>query len=111
MYASSLREGWSTPRKAIYAVASPLIPLVRFGRSLRLITRPSHRDIVPTAVVPALALGILCDGAGQVLGHIAGVGRSEEKLSGYEYRRVDNVTSRDRRTIEALTVSLRASDA
>ena len=75
VYASSLREGWSTPRKAIYALASPLIPLVRFGRSLRLIRRPSHRDIVPTAVIPALALGILCDGAGQVLGHIAGVGK------------------------------------
>ena len=64
VYASSLREGWSTPRKAIYALASPLIPLVRFGRSLRLIRRPGHRDIVPTAVIPALALGILCDGAG-----------------------------------------------
>ena len=94
MYASSLREGWSAPRKAIYALASPLIPLVRFGRSLRLIRRPSHKDIVPTAVIPALALGILCDGAGQVLGHVAGVGKSEEKLSGYEYRRVDNVTGR-----------------
>lgn len=111
VYASTLREGWSTPRKAIYALASPLIPLVRFGRSLRLIRRPSHRDIVPTAVIPALALGILCDGAGQVLGHIAGVGNSEEKLSGYEYRRVDNVTARDRKAIEALTSSLRTSDA
>ena len=110
VYASSLREGWSTPRKAIYALASPLIPLVRFGRSLRLIRRPSHRDIVPTAVIPALALGILCDGAGQVMGHIAGVGRSEEELSGYEYRRVDNVTAGDRRAIEALTASLRSSD-
>ena len=62
-------------------------------------------------MIPALALGILCDGAGQVLGHIAGVGNSEEKLSGYEYRRVDNVTARDRQAIEALTSSLRTSDA
>ena len=38
------------------------------------------------------------------MGHIAGVGRSEKKLSGYEYRRVDNVTAGDRRAIEALTV-------
>ena len=111
VYASSLREGWSTPRKTIYALASPLIPLVRFGRSLRLIRRPGHRHIVPTAVIPALALGILCDGAGQVMGHIAGAGSSEKELSGYEYRRVDYVTAGDRRAIEALTASLRSTDA
>ena len=60
--------------------------------------------------LPALALGILCDGAGQVMGHIAGAGSSEQRLSRYEYRRVDNVTSGDRRTIEALTASLRAGN-
>ena len=64
VYASSLREGWSTPRKTIYALASPLIPLVRFGRSLRLIRQPMTAPSPP--VIPALALGILCDGAGQV---------------------------------------------
>ena len=111
VYAASLREGWSKPRQAIYALASPLIPLVRLGRSLRLIRQPSYRRVVPTAVIPALALGILCDGAGQVMGHIAGIGSSEKGLSDYEYRRVDNVTAGDRRAIEALTASLRGSDA
>lgn len=110
VYAASLREGWSAPRKAIYALASPLIPLVRFGRSLRLIRQPSYRSVVPIAVIPALALALLCDGAGQVMGHIAGVGNSERGLSDYEYRRVDNVTAGDRRAIEALTASLRGSD-
>jgi hypothetical protein len=111
VYASSLREGWSPPRKALYALASPLIPLVRFGRSLRLIRQPRHRDTIPTAVIPALALGILCDGAGQIMGHIAGAGSSEHELSEYEFRRVDNVTPADRRQIEALTANLRGSDA
>jgi GT2 family glycosyltransferase len=111
VYASSLRSGWSTPRKMIYALASPLIPLVRFGRSLRLIRRPGQRDVVPTGVIPALALGILCDGVGQVMGHIAGVGRSERRLSDYEYRRVDYITAADRRMIETLTAGLRGGNA
>jgi hypothetical protein len=109
VYASSLREGWSRPRKIVYALASPLIPLVRFTRSLRLIRSPSHRDTVPAAVIPALALGILCDGAGQVMGHLAGARGSETWLSRYEYRRVDNITVADRREIEALTARLKAA--
>ena len=36
---------------------------------------------------------------------------SEKELSGYEYRRVDYVTAGDRRAIEALTASLRSTDA
>ena len=113
VYASTLREGWSTPRKAIYALASPLIPLVRFGRSLRLIRRPSHRDIVPTAVIPALALGILSDGAGQG----AGAHRRRRQLGGEAVRlrvpppRQRHGPATGRPSRRSSTSSLRTSDA
>ena len=67
----------------------------------------ARKGTIPLSGLPGLALGVLFDGAGQVAGHVAGIGHSEERLAGYEYRRVDHVTSGDRRAVEALTASLR----
>jgi len=111
VYAAALRNGWSAPRKAAYAVASPLIPFVRFAHCLRQMRVPGRRGLVPWAAVPGLTLSLLCDGAGQVAGHVAGPGDSETVLSRYEFRRVDYVTAEDRRAVEALNASLRSSGA
>ena len=111
VYASALRTGWSTPRKATYAVASPLIPFVRFAHCLRQLREPGRRGLVPRAALPGLALSLVCDGAGQVAGHLAGAGNSVAVLSAYEFRRVDHITDADRRALEALTAGLRSADA
>ena len=66
---------------------------------------------IPLSVVPVLALTLLADGVGQVAAHISGTGNSEAQLATLEFRRIDHVTSGDRRALEALNASLRDTGA
>jgi hypothetical protein len=47
-------------------------------------------------VAPALAVGLLLDGAGQMCGYLWGPGNSVEALSKYEYNRIEHVRARER---------------
>jgi len=93
-------EGWSKPRKLFYAVASPLIPmvrLVRLSREMLLPNRPRH--LLPR-ILPALTLGLLSDGLGQMLGYLAGPGRSLKWIAAFEFNRVLYVRPDERRALE-----------
>ena len=109
-FAARLRDGWHRPRRVVFALASPLIPLVRFARCVAQMTRPGRAARIRWSVLPALAFSLLVDGAGQVAGHVAGPGDSEKRLAAYEFRRIDEITSSDRRAIAALTATLRSSE-
>ena len=108
VYAGTLRSGWSRPRKVSYALASPLIPFVRFSRCFRQMRQPGRREVVPLSVLPVLALTLLTDGVGQITAHVAGSGDSDAQLSALEFRRIDHLTSSDRRSLEALAASRQA---
>lgn len=91
-------ERWSLARRLLFAVAAPLIPLVRFRRivaELRLPGRPSHR--LP-GVAPLLLLGLAVDGAGQMTGYALGAGAAREQLLCFEFHRYRHVRKRDRPT-------------
>jgi predicted dehydrogenase len=87
---------WSKRRRLFYAAASPLIPLVRFWRCAVEYTRPGRdlRRLVWAA--PALVIGLALDGVGQCLGYLFGPGNSMERLSMYEFNRVEHVRPEDR---------------
>jgi hypothetical protein len=74
---------WPLPRRIAFALASPLIPPVRFARSLR----HARRMGAPASALPVLLLGLLVDGAAQGIGALAGAGNAIAGLADYELER------------------------
>jgi hypothetical protein len=96
VFASERARRWGWARRLFYAAASPLIPCVRLARALRqLRASPAQRPAL-LRLVPLLALGLGVDGAGQLIGYVAGGGRSAGRLTAFEFRRVDFVPESDR---------------
>lgn len=100
VFAGSRAESWGLGRKLFYALASPLIPAVRLARIGREMLRPNRPRHMLPRLLPALALGLLCDGAGQMLGYLRGCGRSLQRVAAFEYNRVLYIQAEDRRKIE-----------
>jgi hypothetical protein len=96
VFASARADAWSRPRRLLYCAASPLIPLVRLGRSVGTVKRLAGADRGVLRCLPLLALGLALDGWGQMLGYGVGSGRSVGALARYEFRRVDFVRPADR---------------
>ena len=95
------REGWPGIKRLVYVLGGPLIPPLRFVRFRRDVLRPPrHAHVVPR-VLPALALALLLDGAGQTLGYAAGAGRSAERLARFEIGRLRHLDRRDRALLAA----------
>lgn len=87
---------WSIGRRAVFALASPLIPAVRFSKIIRETkASPALRNTMRRAL-PALALGLLLDGLGQMLGYALGPGSSARRLKKVEFNRAANITAKDR---------------
>lgn len=96
VFAAARRCEWGPVRRAVYAVASPLIPVVRFVRAMRSLLALRIPAIRLVRVVPVLALGLILDGVGQLLGYALGPGDSPRALARYEFRRVDHVRPEER---------------
>jgi hypothetical protein len=96
VFAAARARQWSWAKRALYAGASPLIPCVRLLRALRHLRRAEPPHPTAARVAALLALGLAADGAGQLVGYLAGGGASPSYLTGFEFRRVDFVPERDR---------------
>jgi hypothetical protein len=88
---------WPRGRRLFYAAASPLIPAVRFWRCMREFLKPGRSRRRFFRAAPALAFGLALDGIGQFLGYLLGAGDSMERLSRYEFNRIDHVRPEERR--------------
>jgi hypothetical protein len=96
VFAAQRADRWSLPRKAFYAVASPLIPCLRFVRAMRQLSGSTESRPSLLRLAPLLALGLAADGLGQLVGYAAGSGGSSRHLTGFEFRRMDFVPESDR---------------
>lgn len=97
-FAGARRNGMTLPVRLLYIVGSPLIPWVRLARVIRATKASALRSRLLTTT-PALVIGLLLDGAGQLLGYALGPGDSVGRLAGFEFARVNHVTARDRREV------------
>jgi hypothetical protein len=96
LFASSRARGWPAWRRALFALASPLIPLVRCARITRELFKPGRpRHLLPR-LVPALVVGLAFDGAGEMAGYAFGAGRAMAKLSDMEFHRERYTAGGDR---------------
>jgi hypothetical protein len=90
------RQRWSLWRRLVYIGGSPLIPLVRLWRTLRLIRQqPLQRELIPR-MLPAVISGLLPHAVGEAIGYAFGLGRTEEYYARYEMTRIHHVTAADR---------------
>lgn len=104
VFAAARAQSWGWGRRAFYALASPLIPLVRFARAARSLLALGRPPAELVRVLPVLAVGLILDGVGQLLGYAFGPGRSALALAHYEFRRVDHVRA-DERGLFSATVA------
>jgi hypothetical protein len=96
LFASSRARYWPMWRRALFTCASPLIPMVRCLRIIRELFRPGRpRHLLPR-LLPALVIGLVFDGAGEMTGYALGPGEAMAKLSDMEFHRERYLTGHDR---------------
>jgi hypothetical protein len=94
-FGGSRATTWTRRRRLFYACASPLIPFVRLARIVREYFRPGRSPLLLLRVLPSLTIGLALDGVGQGVGYLLGSGRSMERLSRYEFNRIEHVRPAD----------------
>lgn len=86
-FAALRARGWSRARRTGFALAAPLVPVVRLSQTLR----AAHRNGVAWSLVaralPALLVGLAVDAAAQGVGCIGGSGGSLPRLTALEFHR------------------------
>ena len=86
VFATVRSRPWRLWRRAVYAVGSPLIPVVRL-RWVRGQLRARGNPTVPRGVFPALVLGLAASAAGELAGFTFGLGAAIDKLAYFEFHR------------------------
>jgi GT2 family glycosyltransferase len=95
VFAAKRALSWSLLRRVLYALGSPLLPLIR----LRRILKDANHAGLPAKVIlrafVALVL-VLCTGTmGEILGYAFGVGKASKRLARFESKRHLSFTQRD----------------
>jgi hypothetical protein len=96
LFASARARDWPRWRRALFTIASPLIPPLRCLRITRELFRPGRPLRLLPFLLPSLVVGLLFDGAGEMAGYAFGPGGAMEKLSGMEFHRERFMARRDR---------------
>lgn len=86
-FAGNRAEGWPVPRRALYALGAPLIPVVRFIRIRRHIRRTTLPPRLAPRLYPALVAGLCVSALGELLGYVFGIGTSLRTISEFELHR------------------------
>ena len=88
-------EGWGWPKRLAYAGLGPLIPAVRYLKMRNELFRPGS-DLSEARHGPAMMVGLIFDGLGQMAGFLAGPGRARDRLATFEMDRMDHLCRSDR---------------
>lgn len=86
-FAALRAQRWHAAKRALYVLASPLIPLVRFLRVRRDLKRAGFPWAFRLRVYFMVWLGLLMDGAGQALGYALGRGDTVGPRMDFEFHR------------------------
>ena len=85
-------------RRLIYVCGSPLIPAVRLVRIIKNVLQHRSAKLLRHLIfcLPALAIGLVLDSFGQLLGYAFGPGRVVAHIKEYEFHRSRHITQHDR---------------
>lgn len=95
LFAGARRREMSLARRVVFALGSPLIPLVRGWRLWRATPRGALRRRF-LATTPALAIGLVLDALGQGVGYALGSGDAVARVAHYEFDRFRYIRPADR---------------
>jgi hypothetical protein len=87
-FADTRSTGWPLVRRLVFVAASPIIPLVRLGRTLGHARRLGRGAPFLARIIPTLTIGLVLDGIGQMAGYALGAGGAHAKLAAYEWHRM-----------------------
>jgi hypothetical protein len=87
VFAATRALHWPAWRRVLFALATPLIPLVRLRRHLAQARRAGWSLVRVAVLTPTLLGGLMADGLGQGVGCLAGAGRSRSTLVAWEFHR------------------------
>lgn len=85
-FAAARSHEWPWAKRALYALAAPAIPVVRFARTLRTAWGTPQQGAA-LRTLPALAAFLALDGLGEMMGYALGVGNAAVGLSAIEIQR------------------------
>lgn len=68
MFGAARARHWSVGRRIVYALASPLIPWVRFARCVAIVRRCGRQHRLFPRALPLLFMGFVIDGCGELIG-------------------------------------------
>ena len=86
-FAGYRKTGWSPGTRVKYILGAPLIPFVRLVRISGMLRRSAQYSYLLPRLLPRLCVNLFLDGLGELVGYIAGPGRSEFVLGEIEFRR------------------------
>jgi glycosyl transferase family 2 len=96
LFAASRSRTWPLLKRLLYALAAPLIPVVRFRRAVGEMRRPGRARHLMPRVLPLLFAGLVVDGTGEMIGYAFGPGNAMRRLSDMEFHRERYLTTHDR---------------
>ena len=96
LFASQRTRSWPVFKKIFYFCASPLIPFVRLYRVCRFAARIGQTKRI-SAVFPVLSVLLGLDGLGEMVGYLAGPGRSAEKTRMHDFHRERFLVSKEQK--------------
>ena len=85
-------ERWPLSRRLLFALAAPLIPVVRLRRILPRLRRTGSMRIL----LPITAFGLTLDGLGQMIGYAAGKTVAAHRFTYFEFKRIQHQGKRNR---------------
>jgi hypothetical protein len=97
LFGASRANRWPAWRRFFYAMASPLIPLVRLPRALRDLRRANGPHLA--MAVPWLIIVLTIDAVGEMFGYLFGSGDAMRKLSDMEFHRHRFLNRQDKRAL------------
>jgi hypothetical protein len=95
VFAAARCRRWPLHRRLLYAVGSPLIPIVRLARTLPHARRARPR-VSRIRLALTLAVGLAASALGELFGFLAGPGRSKARTARMELHRFDHVRRPER---------------
>jgi hypothetical protein len=99
IYAAIRAENWPFARRLSYGGAFPLIPFIRLWRILSSLRQAQYARPSVVRIAPVLLIGLACEGVGQAVGYLFGIGNAVRKAAAFEFNRSAYLVPEDRRTL------------
>lgn len=96
LFAAARSRQWTWPRRLLYLAAGQLIPVVRLIRTARWLLQPGRPGHRLPRLLPVIALFLIVDGIGEMLGYALGMGSAMSTISDMEFDRQRYLTPTDR---------------